>query len=194
MMGGRTPFGTCSPPVTAVIASLVAALAVVGCGERAQTAQTVEDPFEKEASCEGRVPGPEPGRTVLQICVPRLVRALVDNGLVDAPEAKRLQPIVLGRMGFAGLGGAPVVLRVTGGPRRLDGVRFANRARTTVTARIDIVSWNGRYASPSLSGHRELALRPGTRLVRRSARTFALISDGRDATIVLRPRRVVEDP
>jgi hypothetical protein len=34
------------------------------------------------ATCVGNKPGPEPGRTVLQLCVPRLVRAWVDNGLV----------------------------------------------------------------------------------------------------------------
>ena len=146
----------------AAVVVVVAALAVPVQPGRAQSAAA--DPFEEQATCEGRVPGPEPGRTVLQICVPRLVRALVDNGLVDVPQAARLQPIVLGRMGFDGLGGAPVVLRLDGGPRQLDGLRLANRSRTAITARIDIVYWNGRIQSPSLVGHRELLLRPGTRL------------------------------
>jgi hypothetical protein len=171
-----------------------AALAVTALAAGALAQTPPPAPFEAEATCEGRVPGPEPGRTVLQLCVPRLVRALVDNGLVDVPEAKRLQPIVLGRMRFTGLGGAPVALRLAGGPRRLAGLRFANRARTPITTRIDIVYWNGNPDLPYLSGHRELRLRPGTRLVRRAARTFALVSEGRAATIVLRPHRVVEDP
>jgi len=173
------------------VALLLAALALpVSPGH----AQAPPGPFEEQATCEGNVPGPEPGRTLLQICVPRLVRALIDNGLVDVPEAKRLQPIVLGRMRFGDLGGQPVVLSLAGGPRQLDGIRFANRGRTTITARIDVVYWNGSYDSPALAGHRELALRPNTRLVRRDTTTFRLVSPGRYSTIVLRPKRIVEDP
>jgi hypothetical protein len=174
--------------------ALLAAVAVAAAVAQPGGAQAPPpDPFEAEATCEGRVPGPEPGRTVLQICVPRLVRALVDNGLVDVPEAKRLQPIVLGRMSFADQGGEPAVLARSGGPRALDDLALANRDRTTILARIDIVYWNGR-SSTFLRGHRELRVGPTTRLRRRDARTFRLVSRGRLATLRLAPELIVEDP
>ena len=174
--------------------ALLAAVAVATVVAQPGGAQApAPDPFEAEATCEGRAPGPEPGRTVLQICVPRLVRALVDNGLVDVPEAKRLQPIVLGRMSYADAGGEPAVLRISGGPRPLDDLVLANRGRTTIVARIDIVYWSGR-SSTFLKGHRELRVGPSTRLSRRDARTFRLVSRGRLATLQLTPDRIVEDP
>jgi hypothetical protein len=178
---------------SAAFAGLAVVAAVAAVARPGSAQDPPPDPFAKQATCEGRVPGPEPGRTVLQICVPRLVRALAENGLVDVPEAKRLQPIVLGEMDFADAGGDPAVLSLDGGPRQLDGLVLANRSRTTIAGRVDIIYWNGRSAT-FLKGHRELRLRPNTRLRRRGVSTFRLISRGRVATLRLAPERIVEDP
>jgi hypothetical protein len=98
-----------------------------------------QDPFDELGTCAGNQPGPEPGSTVLQLCVPRLVKAWAANGLVGVPEARRLQTVALPLMDYSGLRGDPVVLRLERGVRSLSGLRLRNRGNVAITARIDIV-------------------------------------------------------
>src|SRR3954452_18133161 len=141
----------------AIVVAALSAWLVLAAPARAQ------DPFDALGTCVGNKPGPEPGRTVLQLCVPRLVKAWADNGLVPVPEAKRLQPIPVGRLAYADQTGDPPKLLLRGGVRLLGGLTLRNRDRDPITTRIDVVHWDGvsRYAR---SGHRKLRLRPGTRL------------------------------
>jgi len=155
-------------------------------------AMPAQDPFAELGTCAGHKPGPEPGRTVLQLCVPRLVKAWNDNGLVAVPEARRLQPIPRPGLGFDRFDGSPVALRLDGGVRKLGGRRLYNRSRTTVTTRIDVVYWDGRtrYAR---SGHRQLKLAPDTRIRVRGRTVIELVSATGTTRIPLRQTSTAED-
>lgn len=164
---------------------MAAVAALIACAAPAAHAQ---DPFEELGTCAGHQPGPEPGRTVLQICVPRLVKAWADNGLVAVPEAKRLQPIAVGLMRFSDQGGDPPALQLRGGVRLLGGMTLRNRDRVAITTRIDVVQWDG-VSLYARAGHRQLRLRPGTRL---RVRGHTVVEIG-DATLRLKRVLVTED-
>ncbi|MDA0182328.1 hypothetical protein OJ997_18620 [Solirubrobacter phytolaccae] len=155
-------------------------------------AAPAQDPADDLATCTAHRPGPEPGRTVLQLCVPRLVKAWADNGLVSVPEARRLQPIPRPGLVFGSFGGSPEALRLDGGVRKLAGRRLHNRARVAITTRIDVVSWDGqtRYAR---SGHRQLRLAPDTRIRVRGRTVIELVSSTGTTRIPLRQSSTAED-
>src|SRR3954451_15207463 len=111
----------------AIVVAALTAWLVLAAPARAQ------DPCDALGTCVGNQPGPEPGRTVLQLCVPRLVKAWADNGLVGVPEARRLQPVALPLMDYSGLRGDPVALRLDRGVRSLSGLRLRNRANVPIT-------------------------------------------------------------
>src|SRR4051794_35078229 len=169
------------------IAGAIVVAALSACVVLAAPAHA-QEPFDELGTCVGNKPGPEPGRTVLQLCVPRLVKAWADNGLVPVPEAKRLQPIPVGRLSYADQTGDPPKLLLRGGVRLLGGLTLRNRDRVPITTRIDVIYWDGtsRYAH---AGHRQLRLRPGTRV---RVHGHTIVKLGR-ATLHLRPRLVSED-
>jgi hypothetical protein len=151
-----------------------------------------EDPFAELGRCSGHIPGPEPGRTVLQLCVPRLVKAWNDNGLVAVPEARRLQPIPRPGLTFGAFDGSPEALRLDGGVRQLAGLRLHNRARVAITTRVAIVQWDGqtRYAR---AGHRQLRLAPDTRIRVRGRTVIELVSRTGTVRLALRQSSTAED-
>ena len=167
-------------------------LLLMCCALASASPATAQDPFEEMGTCPGNQPGPEPGRTVLQLCVPRLVRAWVDNGLVRVPEAKRLQPIPVGRLSFAEQTGDPPKLLLGGGVRLLGGLELTNRDRVRITTRVDVVYWDGR-SRYGREGHRQLRLRPGTRVRVRGHSVVELVSAEGTATVRLKRFVVTED-
>jgi hypothetical protein len=120
--------------------------------------------------------------------VPRLVKAWADNGLVAVPEAKRLQPIPVGRLSFSDQTGDPPKLLLHGGVRLLGGLTLRNRDRVPIITRIDVVYWDGESRT-ALAGHRRLRLVPGARLRVRGHRVVKI----GDAALRLRETRVTED-
>jgi len=109
-------------------------------------------PLADLASCSRTAPGPERGGagrggTVVRVCVPRLLRISVADGLNSTREAQERQPRIVGRTRLGDLDGRPVQAAIPGPLSLVGGLRLRHRAGGTVRAKVDVITWAGADVS-----------------------------------------------